>query len=545
MIDTACIVLTIISGFLFFYRRTLIYLRYFQQEEYENGRFITWFFKNRAFDKKGTLTALIIAVSCLIFSSWIQTALCAAGIIALLVLLAKEENPLKTGKIKLNRTQRLNRILYTALAVYFIVLAAAAVLIFYSGDNYRIGIAWAVQIFFFQTCTLYIITANTLLSPHEKKVQLGFLNEAKDKIGRLNPFVIGITGSYGKTSTKMLLGEVLNRSLAPTFFPPKSINTLMGITRWIRENLKPEHKYAVIEMGAYRRGSIARVCDLVKPDAAIITNIGLMHLERFGSEENIYLAKSELAQAVPDDGMLVLNGDNKGTKKIPQDFPKNRMYLFGLKDGKENFDCWMSDVSVSVKGTAFTIHWKGETYKGSTPSLGTPALYNILAAFTMACALGADPVYVLGIIRTVEPYDNRLEITQHGSITVLKDAYNSNPEGFAAALDVLSILQGEKRTLITPGMVELGERQYEENKRLAEMSAKICDEILFIGETNKKAWLDGLEEGGFNKDRLTLYGHRDDAMDKIFNTEGEVSSEAHLVLIENDLPDLYENKLKL
>ena len=180
-----------------------------------------------------------------------------------------------------------------------------------------------------------------------------------------------------------------------------------------------------------------------------------------------------------------------------------------------------------------------------SPSLGTPALYNILAAFTMACALGADPVYVLGIIRAIEPYDNRLQISQHGNITVLKDAYNSNPVGFAAALDVLSILEGEKRTLITPGMVELGEKQYEENKRLAKISAGICDEIGFIGETNKKAWMDGLEEEGFNKDRLTLYGHRDEAMNRIFNTDKPVSSEAHLVLIENDLPDLYENKLKL
>ena len=545
MIDTVCIALTIITGFLFFYRRSLIYLRYFQQEEYENGRFVAWFFKNRAFDKKGTATAAIAAVAGLLFSSYIQTAFCVAGIIVLLVLLLKEENPLKSGKIKLNRTQRLNRILYTSLIIYFAVLVLSIVLIFYSNENFRICLAWIIQIFFFQTCIIYIISANSLLSPHEKKIQLGFLNEAKERIAQLDPYVIGITGSYGKTSTKMLLGEVLNQSLAPTFFPPKSINTLMGITRRIRENLKPEHKYAVIEMGAYRRGSIAKVCDLVKPKAAIITNIGLMHLERFGSEENIYLAKSELAQAVPDNGILVLNGDNEGTRKIPGDFPKNNMYLFGLKEGKENFDCWMSDVSVSVKGTAFTIHWKGETYRGSTPSLGTPSLYNILAAFTMACALGADPVYVLGIIRTIEPYDNRLEITQHQNITVLKDAYNSNPEGFAAALDVLSILQGEKRTLITPGMVELGERQYGENKRLAKISAGICDEICFIGETNKKAWTDGLEEAGFDRNRLALYSHRDEAMDKIFNTEAAVSPDAHLVLIENDLPDLYENKLQL
>lgn len=314
----------------------------------------------------------------------------------------------------------------------------------------------------------------------------------------------------------------------------------MGITREIRERLGPGYEYACIEMGAYQIGSIERLCDLTPPDAAIITGVGKCHLDRFGSQENIYHAKSELAQAVPVDGILVCNGDNAGARKMAFAYPKAQTLLYGFDNANGPLDCWISRVELSEKGTHFTLHWADKSYESYTSLIGRSSLSNAIGAFTMSCALGADPEFALAVVCSLEPVDNRLQVKKNDEIYYVHDAYNSNPAGFAAALEVLQALPGKRRIVMTPGMIELGRLQYEENFLAAKHAGQCCDLALVVGNTNRQALVEGLKEGGLSAKHILLCPTRQMAFEELKS----LSREGDVILIENDLTDIYEAKVK-
>jgi UDP-N-acetylmuramoyl-tripeptide--D-alanyl-D-alanine ligase len=528
--ETYTVILFLITEILFLifcYYRALIYLRYFQQEEYSARRFLNWMLKNFAFDKRGgaifAVSLGVLYLSGSLLFSWAFASLC------LLILTYFQKDPRIVGKIKLNMTARASRIFYLAVLL-FVILFLKMCLCGLSGTFF------INHVLLIQFIPFTLIASNLLLTPFEKYTKNKFKNEAKKILKRINPYVIGITGSYGKTSVKSALGEILNTTLAPTFCPPKSINTEMGITREIRENMKPGQKYAVIEMGAYNVGSIERLCRLTPPHAGIVTVVGMAHLERYKSINRVYLAKSELAKAVPSDGLLVCNGDDPGARRMAVEFPKKTTLLYGTKPDAGHLDCVASNISFSLEGSSFNLHWKGKDYQGFTKLLGYPALLNLLGVFTLACALGADPDFVLGALRNLKPVDNRLSLSKEGDVFFLRDAYNSNPLGFEAALDVLSNLSAARKILMTPGMVELGTEQFKENKKAALKASKICNLVIIVGTTNKQALREGLEEGGFNKENIFMPDTRADAFKMLNN----VLLKGDLILIENDLPDLYE-----
>lgn len=534
------ICLTVISAalILFFTRRGLRYLRYFQQEEYNSTRFKEWFLEKRTFDKKGTYIALIAAISTR-FATEMETCLviCLFAAATLVFIGFREEDPRIVGKIKLNMTDRATAVYNLALgldaiAVILTISVASAV-----GAGDRIFWYWLIAVVLIQLSPLWIVIANAILWPNELKKQQAFLQEAKDILADYQPYTIGITGSYGKTSTKAILGSILE-AIEPTFWTPGSINTEMGITRQIRENLKPQQELAIIEMGAYQIGSIAKLCRLTPPNAGLVTAVGVMHLERFGGADNIYVAKCELAQAVPQNGILVCNGDNPGARKMATEYKKDTTLLYGLEPELGHLDCWMSDIKASPEGTTFTLHWQGKEYPGFTKLLGVPMLSNLVGAFTMACALGKDPDYVIAAIYNIEPANNRLNLRKNGDGFILDDSYNSNPIGFVSALEVLDAFDGGRKILMTPGMVELGDVQTEENRQVALKAAGICDLVLVIGDTNKDALKAGLKEGGLTDDRVMEFANRDLAL--AYLTSPEHRKPQDTILIENDLPDLYE-----
>jgi UDP-N-acetylmuramoyl-tripeptide--D-alanyl-D-alanine ligase len=315
----------------------------------------------------------------------------------------------------------------------------------------------------------------------------------------------------------------------------------MGITRTIRETLKPYHRYAVIEMGAYQKGSIRRLCDFTPPQAALVTAVGIMHLERFGSPENVYLAKSEIAQAVPADGILVCNGDSPNARRMASEHKRATTLLYGLDQSAGPLDCYASDLSFDERGTSFTIHWRGESFRGRTPLLGRPALSNALGAFTMACALGASPAYAVACMANLEPVDNRLVFDRKPGTSFLRDAYNSNPTGFAAALEVLKDLPAKRRIVMTPGMIELGDQQSAENRRLAAMCAGVADMVIVVGRVNREAILAGLSDAAYPQEKIVTVDSRAEA----FETLSDREQPGDLVLIENDLGDLHEGAVRL
>lgn len=532
--------LALVPAGYFLWRRLLHLLRYFQQEEYDSARFWAWCRDNRAFDRRGTVVALPIALALGPASLFppADLALAAAGAFGLAWMARGEVDPRVTGKKKLVLTQRAQRIFRTAygLLMGFVSLFVVGLLAA-SGDVVGPALAWFWLVLFFHLAPGFLMLAERLLAPGETKIQDGFYREAKKILADVNPTVVAITGSYGKTSTKMILGELLSAD-APTFWTAKSINTVMGVTREIREKMKPHHKWAVMEMGAYNVGSIQRLCDFTPPKAAIVTAVGIMHLERFGSPENVYKAKSELPKNVSADGVLVCNGDDPGARRMAMELPKATTLLYGFEDP---VDCRMTDVVSGPDGSTFTLHWKGASYAGSTGLHGRPMLSNLMAAFTMAAALGVHPDVLLAVIRNLKPVDNRLAVNRVGDIAWINDAYNSNPAGFSAALDVLAALDAKRRILITPGMVELGDQQAEKNREVAEKAAKIADLVFLVGETNRAALAAGLQAGGAKNEAVRWFATRDEA----FAALAKEQAPGDAILIENDLPDLYEGTVIL
>lgn len=550
-----CIYTTAFANSYYFYKRSMRYLQYFQQEEYESGRFINWFFSKKAWDTNTSKLLLIPVIVCFLPYPYTQTIAAVLSVIVFLYVVFTEENPLKEGKLKLRMTERAARIHNLAYLFYTLVLFGAGGLMSSHLGPGAYKTFLLTQFVFVQSVPFWFVLSNALLNPYEKAVQEGFANQARAVIKDCQPTIIGITGSYGKTSTKILMKDIIGASY-PTFSTPGSVNTYMGVTRKIREEMKPSHKFAVIEMGAYYQGSITRMCSLTPPNCGLITTVGLAHLERFGSQENIYKAKSELAQAIPDDGILVVNGDNEFTRRMADEFRKKTTLIYGMDPTQGHLDVYMYDINYTEEGTNFKIKWKDHVYEGFTGLLGKPMLENTLGAFTMACAVGVPPDIALAVIRNAKAESNRLELQKtpiggmahtngsqprSGNIIRLNDAYNSNPVGFQAALEVLSAMPGGRKILVTPGMVELGEEQFQKNADAAKFAASICDLVLVVGDTNKSALQKGLTDGGMSGEKYKEFAHMKDAL-KYLATD--YCDSGDVVLIENDLPDLYEAVVK-
>lgn len=533
------------ANLLFGWRRLLSFLRYFQQEEYNNPRFIAWIKANRAFDTRASLILILALIGHLLFSGSGASLLLGLGAAGALLVVAYilEGDPRSTGKIKLTMTDRATKtawVAYGMLAIIGLIPLMGLWCSCCTSGGPTITSAAVTGIIMAQLTPAALMLATILLSPAEKRVQQHYYADAQRILKENDPFIIGITGSYGKTGAKAALGDLLTQTLGSTFWPKKSINTVMGITRTIRETMRPHHKYAVIEMGAYNIGSIKRLCDFTPPKAALVTAVGIMHLERFGSPENVYKAKSEIAQALPPDGILVCNGDSANARRMAEEHKRATTLLYGFDLSKGQLDCFATDVAYDESGTSFVIHFKGQRYPGKTPLLGRPALSNVLGAFTMACALGAEPTFAVACMGNLPPVDNRLVLDKGSKVSYLRDAYNSNPTGFEAALDVLKQLPATRRVLITPGMIELGDMQFEENKRLARMAGSVCDLVYVVGPTNREALLAGLAEANFPRTKTVIADTRDEA----FKVLAEQSGQGDLVLIENDLGDLHEGKVR-
>jgi UDP-N-acetylmuramoyl-tripeptide--D-alanyl-D-alanine ligase len=352
-------------------------------------------------------------------------------------------------------------------------------------------------------------------------------------VAEFRPTIIGITGSYGKSSAKAMLAHVL-RYHAPTLAASGSINTLMGVTRHIREQLVPGHRFMVVEMGAFKRGSIARMCELTPPSAALITAVGDMHLERFGSLEAIVSAKGELARALPSNGLLVVNADSPGALQIGIAAYDQRVLLYG-ETAKEALATRLENVQVSKAGTSFVLRTPGAAYEAFTPIFGRPILLNLTGVFTLATALGVDPELAVASFRTLKPVSNRLEVVEDAGVTWIRDAYNSNQFGFRAALEVAAALPAERRILVTPGVIELGPEQARVNRALAAEAAVICDKTIVVSNTNRAAFQAGHAGQGLAERLVTVRGRAE-----AFKWLDTNLQPGDLVILENDLPDLYE-----
>jgi len=371
-----------------------------------------------------------------------------------------------------------------------------------------------------------------MIAPIENRINEDFLQDAHRIISEM-PFLttIGITGSYGKTSCKFILGEILSEKYM-TLVPPQSYNTPMGITRVIREMLRPTHEMFVTEMGAKQKGDIEELCDLVQPKVGILTSIGEQHLESFGSLENIIMTKYELIENLPPDGLAVLNLDDPNIASRAGLSPC-RIIGYGLDP---NWDYYADDINYGSFGCHFTLHAPdGQKEEFSTVLLGKYAVYNILAATTAAHQLGVPLAMAAAAVRKLPPVEHRLQLRPTPVYTIIDDAFNSNPKGAGQALEVLASFDKGKKIIITPGMVELGERQYQLNYQFALAAADVCDYIILVGPKHTMPMQEALAQANYPLDQMYVAADLNDARNQL----ATIVEAGDTVLFENDLPDTY------
>lgn len=429
----------------------------------------------------------------------------------------------KPAKKKLVFTPRVIRMCATSAILYGAVCALSMIFLFYSGLNLSVLCLWQVFSLFMP------MIANFINKPIEKGVNNHYINDAKRIISELpNLVTIGITGSYGKTSTKFYLNKLLSAKYN-VLMTPESYNTTMGVVKTVRGSLNATYDFFICEMGAKGVGEIKEICDIVKPKHSMITSIGEQHLETFKSVDNIIKTKFEIADCITD-GTVYLNYDNEYIRN--RQINKN-VISYGLS---AESDYYADNISVTVKGTSFTVHHGEEKGEFSTKLIGEHNVQNIVGAIAAANTLGVSFAELKTPVRRLEAVPHRMEIIDKGGSVIIDDAFNSNPAGAKAALDTLAMMEGYK-ILITPGMVELGEKEYELNKSFGSQAAEVCDYVIAVGEKQAKAIIDGLKEAGYPEEKSFVAGDLNEALAKADSLNAGESRK--IVLLENDLPDNY------
>ncbi len=518
-------------------------LHLLQQNLYnENYRYVKWLVQHQ----EAFITAELIL---LLFSSLANSIFVLQGKISLIlnVLLVfgyivfslHLRNKYKKEPVKkpLVITARVKRLMVTTFILYLI-----PIILFVVYHNELIIYSFMVFVFAVMTYinAFVLLLANTINKyTVEKLVYFYYHHHAVTKLKHMtNLKVIGITGSYGKTSSKNILADILNIKYV-TLPTPRNLNTPYGLMITVNNHLDKFNDVLIAEMGAYRPGEIKQLCNFVKPKYGILTRIGTAHLETFGSEENIQKTKFELIESLPMDGVGVLNRDDP--KQVSYHL-RNQCKILWIGIENKDVDVYATNIHCSNKGTQFDVFFRGDAkaYSFETKLLGNHNVYNILAALALGREFGISIESLQQAVRGVLPVEHRLQLKQLGTFYQIDDAYNSNPVGAKSAVEVLSMMPGIK-VIVTPGMIELGDRAEELNERFGEQIAELskADYVVLIGEKKTLPIKKGLINKHFDMEKVIVYNNVVEAYTFIRGISGKQDVYA---LFENDLPDTYNEK---
>lgn len=454
-----------------------MYLHIFQLEEYQVGRFLKWVYLNFTKRKVGSKKQLV----------W-------------------------TFKVRF--------ILWSAM--FYVVALNFLLVCLLNYLGLFIGILLATQSY------LFLILGLLTLKPYEILNRKRVKGRTRAKILSLKQRglkVVGIAGSYGKTSVKEFLYQIL-KTKYKVLRTPESYNTLFGIWKTVDYELDNHYDFFICEMGAYKIGEIKELCEMVLPDHAILTGINEQHIDRFKKIENTIKAKFEIIDYSDKEGIALLNGNNE---HIKDNYAKHRggCVLYALPTSRYN----IKNIRPDKTGSRFTLGLDGNTFEASTGLIGNSNLENILAAASMAYLLRLEPQLIIEAIGRLKPIPHRQELkTWLNGLTVIDDAYSSNATGFKSALDLLESFHDYHKVIATPGIVELGEKTQAIHRELGGLIDSVCDEILLIGKNERTL---SIKEGIVNKNKVTFINALNELSEHITNIDNTIA------LIENDLPDNY------
>jgi UDP-N-acetylmuramoyl-tripeptide--D-alanyl-D-alanine ligase len=526
----------------------IVCLHSLQQDDYSNLRFVRWLASSRS----RALHSLVAPVY--LIGALLQVALSAApkqvwvvaltSCVAVIVAIWRGRRP--PQKKPLVYTGRARRLLGASVIASGVLIVVGFLVVSRIGNAVGIGAASAPGLALLVTAALSVVAApftlmlaNVVLWPYQAFVNWTFRFRAGRKLRRFGPMVVGITGSYGKTSTKYFT-EALMESRYRALKTRASFNTILGICRAVNEELGPEHQAFIVEMGAYRRGEIRDMARLTRPHIGVLTAIGPQHLERFGSIETIEKAKFELLQALKPDGIAVINNDDPRVRRLADGLRGPKVWRYGIDFSAGELDFRAADIEHGPDGLTFElIERDGKRVTVKTRLIGLHNVSNILAAASVARAADVSLREIAGAIGRLQPVSHRLEVhTGADGVTIIDDAYNSNPVGAAGALAALAEFKTGRKILVTPGMVELGVEQDKRNEEFGAAAAKVCDYVILVGRNQTAAIRRGLIAAGFAEDRAISVANLNDGLAAM---RGIVRA-GDVVLLENDLPDLYDEE---
>ena len=331
--------------------------------------------------------------------------------------------------------------------------------------------------------------------------------------------VVGITGSVGKTTTKEMTASILE-AVYHTAKTEGNHNNNLGLPMTIMD--MPENtEDAVLEMGMNHSGEMEYLSSIARPDLAIITNIGTMHIEHLGTREGILQAKLEIMRGMPDDGAGVFNGDEPLLWNI-RAIGKHKKYYYGIEN--HACDVTATDIVELDDGVRFVVHGFGQQFELFVPMLGRHAVYNALAATTVGLLLGVKPEQIQARFSSFHNTGMRQKIYVKNGVTIIEDCYNAGPESTEAALDVLAGIKTDGRRIAVLGdMLELGNRSAAEHYRIGRLAVGKADLLLTYGEHSVRT-LTGAITGGMNPKNTDHFDTHEDMahMLKMRVSEGDV-----------------------
>ncbi len=356
----------------------------------------------------------------------------------------------------------------------------------------------------------------------EKKVCV----EAKKKIESIkNIQTIGITGSIGKTSTKEYLATLLSKKFK-VYKTPKSVNTQIGVAKFILEDLKEDAQVLIIEMGAYKKGEIRDICSMVHPTMGIVTYIGNQHVELFGGIDKLIEAKYELIESLPHNGRAIFNADNHFCLEMAKkaQILGKRVSLYGTN---ENEELTVSAMNIQAQKEKISADFFVGNKKIHTDVqlLGSHHVSNILAAISVAVSLGMKSEDIQLRLKQIHPVEaTMVKVGRVGKITLIDDTFNASVESVQSAIEHMKLYTGKKILVFSP-LIELGGESEKIHTKLARQIDAICDVIVLTNNNYNKA----IRAGFINPEKIIQVSFaeavslmkRESALDGVLLFEGK------------------------
>lgn len=522
--------LAILGHFLYSIWKIKRSLHILQLNSYYNRRYLTWLIK-----KKSSLIQLrdlepLIALVGLFFNRPLIVLIFTATIYGKLLL----EIPKTTEKKPLIFTARASRLFITNI-VFLLILYGCLLHFLITNGSLLFGLSLGTLVVYNVLQPLLFIVTNWLLTPLEQIIQKVYLKNGASYLKSLETLkVIGITGSFGKTTTKYIVTELLKRRFN-ALKTPQSYNTLMGVTKIIRSDLKPIHEFFVVEMSAKQPGDIKKICDLVKPQYGMITAIGEQHLETFKNLDAIKKTKNELIESLPPSGTAFFNADDLLCRELAT-AARCRIITYGIDSTVADYRAM--GIVTDEMGSKFTVLKYGSVtpVRFTTSLLGKHNIYNILGAIAVASELRIELNEMIYPISQLAAVPHRLALRKiHDNIVIIDDAFNANPVGSNIALEVLAQFTARRKIILTPGMIELGIKERQYNYEFGEHIAKVCDYVILVGKQQTLPIQEAVAQKNYPLSQLFV------AQDFLMAKQHleKILQPGDVVLFENDLPDNY------